>query len=84
MRSLFLTLVAAVSAFSLLATPTQANDDDRRARFDRSDRFDRSARFYRPARFYGPARFYRPARFYPAPVVGIRFALPGIRFGFRL
>ena len=55
-RSFFLTLVAAVSAFSLLATPTQANDGDRRARFDRSDRFDRSARFDRRDRFDRSAR----------------------------
>jgi hypothetical protein len=51
MRSFFLTLVAAVSAFSLLATPAEAggkrqhqrgwNDDNRPARFDRHVLFDR-------------------------------------------
>jgi Ni/Co efflux regulator RcnB len=81
-RSFILTLVAAVSAFTLLATSAEAGDrrkrdrdndrrwdDDRPARVYRGARINRPARVYRPARFYRPARVYRAPRYRRAPVI---------------
>ena len=87
-KSFLLTLLAAVSALALMATPAEAGgkkkdrdrdwrDGDRRQGYSRRG-WNRGHRQYRPAyRYrpvhYRPARYYRPAYYSPAPVFVFSF-----------
>jgi hypothetical protein len=81
-RSFLLPLIAAVSAFALLATPAEAGGRKKHCHrgwhdggrvYYRGDWNNCGYRPYRPV-YYRPARYYRPAYYNPGPVFAFGFS----------
>jgi hypothetical protein len=88
-RSWFLTLVTAISAVALLATPAEAGGKKKK-KYYRHGWNDGGYTYYqrgwsdRGYRNYRPYGYYRPYRYYPPPYYGPVYYEQGPVFGFQV